>query len=449
MRRRSALRWRHGFLGIQRRQVCLEGMFPGYYRPTADDFDEIWRNGLFVLDANVLLNLYRYSDDTRQELLRILRALQERLWLPHRAASEYLSSRVEEVHQQRKKYEKFREELDAIKEKVANSTKELHRDSVVEAEELLAEVRSGLSKLADYLREKEERFAKESNSPEEDAVWREVSKLFADKIGDPYEPDREKEITKLGYARYESQVPPGYKDQNKGEERQFGDLILWFQIIEKAKEAARPVVFVTDDRKEDWWWKSHGKTVGPRPELVEEIRSEAGVGFYMYQPPRFMEEAGKRLNLDVSNEAISEAQALDSIDEEEMKRTFAGYLMENPELAESMLAAAAEVAEERPLTIQRPPNDQQQVGGRMTEMPAESVLNSPGVREAQRFLDSSAAREARYLINSPAAQDAQRRMNSPEVQAAMERLNSPEAQAAFKRLNSPEVRNALKWLRGS
>lgn len=119
-------------------------MFPGHYRPTAGDFDEMWRNGLFVLDANVLLNLYRYSDDTRQELLRILRVLQDNLWLPYRAASEYLSSRVEEVHQQRKKYEDRREEIDAIKEKVAESTKGLHRDSVVEAEDLLEEVRSGL-----------------------------------------------------------------------------------------------------------------------------------------------------------------------------------------------------------------------------------------------------------------------------------------------------------------
>ncbi len=433
----------------------MESIFPGHYRPTAEDFDKMWQDGLFVLDANVLLNLYRYSDDTRQELLRILQALQDSLWLPHRAAAEYLSSRVEVVHQQRKKYEDFRKKLDAIKEEVAESAKGLHRDSVVEAEDLLEGVQSGLSKLAEHLREKEDRFAKESNSPEEDAVWREVSEIFADKIGEAHPPKQEEEIVKLGHTRYDSQTPPGYKDQGKGGERQFGDLILWFQIIEKAKEAGRPVMFVTDDRKDDWWWKSHGKTVGPRPELVEEIRGEAGVRFYMYQPFRFMEESDRRLGLDVSDEAISEAQALDSIDEEEVRRSFEGYLAENPEFAESVRAATADDAEERSPTIRR------QVGRHVTEIPVESVLNSPGVREAQRFLDSPAAREAQRRLNSPEAQAAMERLNSPEARAAMERLNSPEAQAAFERLNSPEVqsmmqhlnrpevRDALKWLRGS
>jgi hypothetical protein len=179
------------------------------------------------------------------------------------------------------------------------------------------------------------------------------------------------------------------------------------------------------------------------------------VRFYMYQPFRFMEESDRRLGLDVSDEAISEAQALDSIDEEEVRRSIEGYLVENPEFAESVRAATTEDAEERSPTIRR------QVGRRVTEIPVEAVLNSPGGREAQRFLDSPAAREAQRRLSSPEAQAAMERLNSPEARVTMERLSSPEAQAAFERLNSPEVqsmmqhlnrpevRDALKWLRGS
>jgi hypothetical protein len=38
---------------------------------------------MFVVDTNVLLNLYRYSRSTRDELLRVLRALENKLFLSH------------------------------------------------------------------------------------------------------------------------------------------------------------------------------------------------------------------------------------------------------------------------------------------------------------------------------------------------------------------------------
>jgi len=33
----------------------------------------------------------------------------------------------------------------------------------------------------------------------------------------------------------------------------FGDLIIWKEMIEKAKAEKRPIIFVTDDGKSDWW----------------------------------------------------------------------------------------------------------------------------------------------------------------------------------------------------
>jgi hypothetical protein len=52
---------------------------------------------------------------------------------------------------------------------------------------------------------------------------------------------------------------------------------------------------VTDDRKEAWWWKVHGKTIGPRQELVAEMHYRAGVCFYMYPVIRFLEHARRFL----------------------------------------------------------------------------------------------------------------------------------------------------------
>ncbi len=47
--------------------------FPGYYRPTTEQFADILTDCIFVMDANVLLNLYRYEKVARDDLLRVLK----------------------------------------------------------------------------------------------------------------------------------------------------------------------------------------------------------------------------------------------------------------------------------------------------------------------------------------------------------------------------------------
>jgi hypothetical protein len=63
----------------------MRNIFPGYYRPTDEEFYKMWQECIFVFDANVLLNLYRYSPDTRDELLDVLERLKDRIWIPHQA----------------------------------------------------------------------------------------------------------------------------------------------------------------------------------------------------------------------------------------------------------------------------------------------------------------------------------------------------------------------------
>jgi hypothetical protein len=77
---------------------------------------------------------------------------------------------------------------------------------------------------------------------------------------------------------------------------------------------------VTDDSKPDWWWiaESNGKkTIGPRPELSEEIYHAAGVeNFHIYNSDRFIEYANKYLGIPIQQESIAQIgdirQLLDS-----------------------------------------------------------------------------------------------------------------------------------------
>ena len=43
--------------------------FRGFYQPGKKEFQELWNSCLFVLDANVLLNMYRYSEATSDALI--------------------------------------------------------------------------------------------------------------------------------------------------------------------------------------------------------------------------------------------------------------------------------------------------------------------------------------------------------------------------------------------
>src|SRR5262249_40108998 len=70
----------------------------------------------------------------------------------------------------------------------------------------------------------------------------------------------------------------------------------------------KPVVFVTDDRKEDWWKEHAGKRLGPRPELIAEFRRATGELFCMYLPATFMERIGEQREEKVKQTAIQEAQ---------------------------------------------------------------------------------------------------------------------------------------------
>jgi hypothetical protein len=54
----------------------MKDLFPGYYPLSKDEFDELWKNCVFILDTNSILNLYRYNDETRTDFIDVLRKIE-------------------------------------------------------------------------------------------------------------------------------------------------------------------------------------------------------------------------------------------------------------------------------------------------------------------------------------------------------------------------------------
>lgn len=280
----------------------MRSVFPEQFRPTTEGFGSMWSEAIFAVDANVLLNLYRYSPETRNELEKALRAVQERLFIPHQAAKEFLRNRLTVTASQAEEYTKAIKTITELASTLANKKKHPFL-----GEDKLPSFNDHVKQLVQQLEIQKLTLL---NRLTNDEILEFAESVFEGKTGAPFDEEKVKEIAATGETRYQNEVPPGYKDGKKDVSddpyRKYGDLIVWLQIIKEAKSQQKPVIFITDDKKEDWWLEQSGRTIGPRTELRQEFISEVSNDFWMYTVDKFIEEAARTNNTAVSDQVIAE-----------------------------------------------------------------------------------------------------------------------------------------------
>jgi len=280
--------------------------FPGYFSNDTRVLEDIWGRCIFVLDASVLLNLYRYSDETRSEIFEIFTLLRDRLWVPHQVASDYLTHRVNVISQQIKVYE------DAIRlvEELRRSFENPKQHPFVQ-DGTLKESSVAFDKIVSDLSINKKIYLQKINS---DDVKNNLEILLDGRVGEGLRDEEVSDVLVTGEKRYLQRQPPGYKDANKISKSEviadklkpYGDYIVWRQTISKAASEALPVIFVTGDRKDDWWTVHSGSLLEPHPLLVDEFVKEVGQPFFMYLPEKFMQRANEFLERETSQTAIDE-----------------------------------------------------------------------------------------------------------------------------------------------
>ena len=283
----------------------MKSLFQGYYRPTDAEFQALWDEASFVFDANVLLNLYRYTKETAEDVLQLIASLQERLWLPHQVALEFHENRIDVITSQVTAYDEVERELDKAAKSIETTLGKYRYHPFLQATEISKLTEQGAAPVRDRVK------ALKAAHPDylaDDPILAHITGIYQGRVGQPYDDARLQSIRTQGKQRYAEKIPPGYKDEKKGDAEAYGDLIIWYQMIDHAEATKKPVIFVTDDTKEDWWWEQGGKTLGPRPELVHEFAKRTGCRLYAYRPDRFFELARGREAPRVKSSSIEEVK---------------------------------------------------------------------------------------------------------------------------------------------
>lgn len=283
---------------------------------------KLWKESIIVFDSSALLDIYFLPKATREKIFEnhFNKKLNGRLWIPSHVGFEYKKNREQIIQKPiSEKYKPLDNEIFAeikknksnimtrikdLKNRTKNADKhpyliqedidkylEIFNIFFKESENLEKNISNQISKIEEEIK----------NLAEDDDVLIAIEKYF--QIGRTYEFKEKMNIAKIGKNRYEHLIPPGYKDQKDKKGFQiFGDLIIWKQIIEYASITKKSILFICNDLKEDWCYLEDDGTEkrikSPREELIQEIRDEANVEFWMYNLPQFLYKSNEYLFTD-------------------------------------------------------------------------------------------------------------------------------------------------------
>lgn len=244
----------------------IEELFVGWYDYDVDEYSSIINNSKISLDTNVLLNIYRYSKETSDKTLYLLNKIKDRLIFSYYVAFEFTKNRKKVESASIEEYKKYQSKIESKYEEIINELKNISNNKLAKKDKLIESIIKNKEKVLQNfdisIDKKMEVF--------KSGLEEEICQLFEGKIIDKYSDIEFESIKAEGIRRQKNQIPPGYKDEEKGEN---GDYYIFKQLIDYSKNNDIDIIFVTDDVKEDMFQTIRG-IKSPRPELLNEFNKE-------------------------------------------------------------------------------------------------------------------------------------------------------------------------------
>lgn len=297
---------------VQQEIKFMKTKFFEQYNLSNEKIKEIWESGLVVFDTNILLNLYRYNKQTCDDILSYMQTFSDQLWMPYQVGLEYNNNRMKVAYESQTACDILSKKLDEDRVAIDNFFKQkFHHHPYLKHKEFFKRYDKYVSLLKSYL----QNIRQNDNSYfDNDTIVEKLGELYEGRVGDDFTPEDLKAVYAEGKNRYAGKIPPGYKDDTAdkraaGERHLYGDLIVWKQIIKKAADIGKDVIFVSDDLKEDWLLEFNGKKYGPRKELIKEFHEQTNNHcILIYSQECFLNYANERFNAKLKEETITEVK---------------------------------------------------------------------------------------------------------------------------------------------
>jgi hypothetical protein len=289
----------------------MDREFPGSYPLSDEELDSLWQEAMITFDANVLLNIYHYGAETRDQLLDGMQEVagRDQLWIPYQALVEFHHKRMKVIRDQDTLIHEISEVFGRADRFMAGLKEKDPHHPYFDLEALETVARKTKQEAGKLINQAKSRRI----DPLRDPLLTRLTEIVGTRFGTQPTTDQLTERNAEWLSRASQQVPPGFADADKPDGG-IGDYLIWHELLEEGKVTRRPVVFVTDDSKDDWWERHDSDKIGikkeiaPRSELVNEMHQFAGVRFHLTKPDGFLKFAQEKLGLPENEEVIEEAQ---------------------------------------------------------------------------------------------------------------------------------------------
>lgn len=256
--------------------------FQGYHPLTESEIQELLRVATLSLDANIMLNFFRFEKIHRDIIFRILsnESINKRLFVPHHAALEFYENLDEVSGEPFTKVDDIVRVIKSFKKENFGLTETIKESSIYS--DLYKNISNDLDRIVKVVALEKKKIQK---SFDRKSILSQLEIMLDDKVGPPLPNEEVDVLIETCILRQENKIPPGYgKDANKPGAYSFsgiplpkkcGDYFIWEQMIREGAKHKKPIIFITDDEKPDWIKKTMQGPI-PRPELRMEFKNITG-----------------------------------------------------------------------------------------------------------------------------------------------------------------------------
>ena len=107
----------------------MKNVIKEYIEYSDKEKKDLWEIAIFVFDTNVLLNLYRYSNNTRKQLINAISKLKPRIWMPYQVAYEFCKDRYKVLDESNRRFDDIEKDANKLADDWKNALRLDKNDS--------------------------------------------------------------------------------------------------------------------------------------------------------------------------------------------------------------------------------------------------------------------------------------------------------------------------------